>query len=47
MTIRLLLAGILASIPVLILASLSASAEEDKPLLHLTLRSRIKAEGDR
>src|ERR1700737_3457544 len=47
MSIRLLLAGILASIPVLILASLSLNAEEEKRPLQLTLRSRIKDEGDR
>jgi nicotinamidase-related amidase len=47
MSVRLVLLGLLVTIPGLILAHLSLNAEEDKSPLRLTLRSRIKGEGDR
>jgi len=47
MNVRLVLLGLLVTIPGLILVHLSLNAEEDKSRLRLTLRSRIKGEGDR
>ncbi len=47
MNVRWLLLGILIAIPGSIFAHLSLNAREDKNLLHLTLRSRVKGEGER